>query len=132
MVERIAAVAGHVNIFKAVVVKVSYCHAHPVVILWHSGEAGLFGYIGEGAVGILVIQAIPELAVGLIGQFTVRHRVVDLSAIGEEDVQTAVVVVVKYRHATPHRFHEILVGGGRVFVLEVDSARPSDVTELHL
>ena len=121
MVERVAAVAGYVDIFEAVVVVVADCHAHAVVVLWHSGEAGLFRHIGKRAIGVLMIEPVPELAVGLVGQFAVRHRIVDLSAVGEEDVQPSVVVVIEQRDAAAHGLHQVLIRGGGVFVLEVDS-----------
>ena len=132
MVERVAAVAGDVDIFEAVVVVVADRHAHAVVVLRHSGEAGLFRDIGERAVGVLVIEPVPELAVGLVGQFAIRHGIVDLGAVGEEDVQPSVVVVVEQSDAASHGLDQILVRGGGVFVLEVDPGGLGDVGELHV
>src|SRR5207302_489908 len=55
VVERVAPIAGYVNVFEAVVVIVAYRDPHAVVILRHSGQTGLLGDVGEGAIRILVI-----------------------------------------------------------------------------
>src|SRR5689334_6046116 len=86
MIERVAAVTRYINIFKAVVIVIAYRYAHIVVVLWHSSETRLFRDIGKRAIGILMIKPVPELAVGLVGQFVIRHGVVDLGTVGEEDV----------------------------------------------
>ena len=82
--------------------------------------------------GVLAVQAVPELAVGLVGQLAGRHRVVDLRAVREEDVQPAVVVVVEQGHAAAHGLHQVLVRRGGVLVREVDAGRLGDVGELHI
>ena len=61
-----------------------------------------------------------------------RHRIVELRAVREEDVEPAVVVVVEQRHAAAHRFDQVLVRGRRVrcarsrcrLVGDVGEARP--------
>ena len=61
VVERVAAVVGDVEVLEAVVVVVADRDAHAVAVLRHAGEAGLLRDVGEGAVGVLVVEAVPEL-----------------------------------------------------------------------
>src|SRR5258708_4527464 len=132
VVEGVAAVAGHVNILEAVIVIIAYGYAHCVVVLRHSGESGLFRHIRECAVGVLVIEPVPEPAIRLIRQFAIRHGIVDLRAVREEDIEPSVVVIIKERYPSSHRFQQVFVGSYRAFVLEIDSAGLGDVGELHL
>ena len=131
-IERVAAVARDVEIREAVVVVVSHRDAHAVMVLWHSGETGLLRHVDERAIVVLPVQPVPESAVGLVGRFAVRHGIVDLRAVREEHVQTAVVVVVQQRHAAPHGLNQVLARGGGVLMLEVDARRLGDVGELHI
>src|SRR5260221_257785 len=132
VVERVAAVAGHVNILEAVIVIIAYGYAHCVVVLRHSGESGLFRHIRECAVGVLVIEPVPEPAIRLIRQFAIRHGIVDLRAVREEDIEPSIVVIVQEGYSSSHGFQQVLVGSYRAFVLEIDSAGLRDVGELHL
>ena len=131
-IERVSAVVGDVEVCEAVVVVVADRDAHAVVVLRHAGETGLLRDVDERAIRVLVIEAIPEVRVGLVGQFARRHRVVDLRAVGEEHVQAAVVVVVQQRHAAAHGLHQILVRRRGVAMCEVDAGRLRDVGESHL
>ena len=132
MVERVTAKAGYVDIFEAVVVVVAHGHPHIVVVLRHPGEAGLFRDIGKRAIGILMIEPIPELAVGLVRQLVIRHGIVDLGAIREEDIEAAVVVVIEESYAAAHGFYQVLVRGGGAFVLEIDLDGLGNVGKLHV
>src|SRR6266480_332623 len=64
-----------------------------------SDNSGAFRYVSERAVGVLIIEPVPEPAIGLVRKLAVRHRIVDLRAVGEEDVQPPIVVIVQ--RATP-------------------------------
>ena len=130
MVERVAAVSGHVDIFKAIVVVITDSHTHRVVVLLGSRQTCLLRHIGKGAIRILVIETVPELAVGLVRHFAAWHRVVNLGAVGEENVQAAIVVVVQKSYTSAHRLDEVFVGGRRVLVLEVNAESLGDVGEL--
>src|SRR4029077_14389076 len=120
VIQRVPVVIRDVNVFESVVVVIADRHAHSVTILRHAGESRFFGHIGEGAIGILVIQTIPELAIGLIGGLTFGHGVIDLCAIDKENVQPSIVVVIQERDASAHGLDQVLVRSGRVFVFEVD------------
>ena len=63
-----------------------------------------------------------RLAIAAIGQ---------RSAVDEEHVEPAVVVVVEEQAAAAHDFVEVPVGACAVDVHEVDPARGADVHELH-
>src|SRR5882762_3417993 len=131
VVQRVAAVVGHVDIFEAVVVIVAHGDAHSVVVLRHSGEARLFRDVGKRAVGVLVIEPVRELPVGLVGELAVRHGIVDLCAIDKEDVEPSIVVVIQQCYAASHGLDQVLVRGRGVFVFEIDSRGLGDVRELH-
>src|SRR5262249_57116041 len=67
VVKDIAAVAGYVEVQKAVVIKIRNCHAHTPAF---ARQPRFFGDIGELQVGILVIQGdhgIPALAISVNG-----------------------------------------------------------------
>ena len=107
-------VAGHVrdiDIGPAVVIVVADGHAHPVAL---AGDAGFFGDIGEGAVAIVVEEAVPVFRRVLLER---RNR----RAVDEVDVQVAVVVVIEQRHAGHHGFGLILVRSGTAVGDEVES-----------
>ena len=73
VIERIPVVVRDVNILKSVIVVISDGHTHPIVILRHPGEARFFRHVGEGTIGILVIKAIPEFAIGFVRRLMFGH-----------------------------------------------------------
>src|SRR5581483_9628404 len=131
VIKNVAAVAGDVEIFETVVVVVADSHAHAVEVLRHSAKTGTFGHIGESAVRVLVVQAIPEFLAGLIRRLSVGHRIGELGAVGEEDIQPAVVVVIEGGHAAAHGFDQVFVRSGGILLDEIDMALRGDVSELH-
>ena len=50
VIKGVATIAGYVNVLESVVVIVTDCNPHAVVILRHSGQAGPLGHVGEGAI----------------------------------------------------------------------------------
>ena len=50
-------------------------------------------------------------------------------AIGEENIQTAVIVIVEKGDARAHGFEKIFPGGGRGFLLEVNADSCGDINE---
>ena len=132
MVERVPSIACHVDVFETIIVVVTHRHTHRIVALRHPSEAGFFRHIRECAVGVLMIKPVPKPAIGLVRKLAVRHRIVDLRAVGEEDVQPPIVVIVQEGHASSHSFHQVFVGSCGVFVLEIDVRGPSDIGELHV
>src|SRR5581483_5816599 len=103
-----------------------------VVILRHSTDTGFFRDIGESAVGVLTVEPVPELWIGFVGQLAIRHGIVDFGAIGKEDVQPSVVVVIKKSDTSSHRLDQVLITGCRVLLLKLDFSGFGDVSELHL
>ena len=102
VVQRVAIIVRDVNIFEAVVIVIPDRDTHATAVLRHSREAGLFGHIRERAVGVLMIQTIPEFVIGLVWRFAFGQGIVDLCAVNKKDVQTAVVVIVEERNTSPH------------------------------
>jgi hypothetical protein len=73
MVERIATVTRYIDILEAVVIVVAHRNPHIVVVLRHPSEASFFRDIGKCAIGVLMKEPIPVLAVGLVWQFVVSR-----------------------------------------------------------
>ena len=132
VIQRVAAVIRHVEIFEAVVVVVAHRDAHAVLVLRHAGESRLLRDIDERAVRSLVVQPVPECRVGLVRQLARGHRVVEPGAVRQEDVQPAVVVVVQQRHAAAHRLDQVLVRRRGVLVREGDPGCLRGVDEPHV
>src|SRR5581483_11479916 len=132
MIEGVGAVSGYVNVLESIVVIIPHRHSHVVVILRHSTDTGFFRDIGESAVGVLTVEPVPELWIGFVGQLAIRHGIVDFGAIGKEDVQPSVVVVIKKSDTSSHRLDQVLITGCRVLLLKLDFSSFGDISELHL
>ena len=131
-VERVAAVACHIDVLKTIIIVVAHRYTHRVVVRRHPSEAGFFRHIRECAVGVLMIKAVPKPAIGLFRELAIRHRIVDPRSVSEEDIQPPVVVIVEEGYASSHGFQQVLVGSCGVFAFEIDPRGPSDMGELHL
>jgi len=86
MVEHVPSIACHVDVFETIIVVVTHRHTHRIVVLRRPSEAGFFRHVRECAIGVLMIKPVPKPAIGLVRKLAVRHRIVDLRAVGEEDV----------------------------------------------
>ena len=128
-IQRIAAEVGHVEIGEAVVVVVGCGGAHAVGILRHARKPRFLGHIHERPISLLAEQPVPVLRVRLVGPPVVRHRIRELRAVREEDVEPAVVVVVEQRDAAPHRFDQVFVRRRRVLLRKADSESGRDIGE---
>ncbi len=98
VIERVAVDAGDKDIRVAIVVVIADSNAN---VEAGSFEAGLFCYVGEVAVAVVAEEMVRVF----------RRRLFkrgDVGAIGEEDVGTAVAVVIEYRDAASHGFRNIL------------------------
>ena len=105
VVERIAAVAGDVNILPSIVVVVSDGHAHDPAFAREAsglGDVGKVDFVMD-AIGILVIERDHRIAAFAIA----RHR----RAVDRDDVEFAVVIAVDVSHAATHGFHNVLFVG---------------------
>src|ERR1700733_3856428 len=70
--------------------------------------------IGEGAIRILTVEAIPIGRISTIEVDGSGHDVADASAVHEENVQQTVVVVIEQGYSSRHGFNEVLPGSRRV------------------
>ena len=101
VVKRVAAGAGNEEVLVAVVIVVADGHAE-VEIEILTGQARFDGDILECAVGFLLQEAVVKRRIGL---FHFRK----LGAVGEEDVQQAVVIEIEEGHAAAHGLRKIFV-----------------------
>jgi hypothetical protein len=104
VVEGIFAVVGDVEIGETVVVVVADGYADAVVAIAGVGEAGFFGDVGEGAVGILAVEAVPVFGVLAVEFLGLVHWIGQLAAVHQENVEEAVVVVIEEGDASAHGF----------------------------
>jgi len=112
--------AGNVKIDEAIIVIVAGGHSHGVA---DALQASFLGYIGEGG-----IPVVAEEPVGITGIALLKRR--DGRAIGKENVQQAVIVVVEDSNAAGHRFKRVPLRTDAVLELELDLRLFDDVLEL--
>ncbi len=111
VMEKLVAVdSGHVKIDESIIVVVAGGHSHRIP---DPLQARFLGYIGEGAVPIVAEEAVPVTGVGLF-----QRR--DGRAIGEEDVEQAVVVVVEDTDSTRHGLKRVPLRTDAVLEFEFD------------
>jgi hypothetical protein len=96
VIQAIATICRHVQIFEAVVVEVAYRYSHAVS---NALESGAVRDILKGAILFLVIEAIPILGAGLLRDGSLGSGITEGCAVDEEDVEEAVVVIVEDRDA---------------------------------
>src|ERR1700677_2714509 len=77
-------------------------------------KTSVFSDIGEGAIRILTVQAIPIGRIATIEVDGGGHDVADVSAVHEENIQQTVVVVIEKGYSSRHGFNEVLPGSRRV------------------
>src|ERR1700683_1030378 len=112
VIQRVAAIAGDVNILQAVVVVVGHGHAHSPTLM---SEASGFGDVGEMNFVILRVVVLRISVLMVEGD----HRVAAVSvsfdrrAIDSDDVELAVVVAVDESYAAAHGFNDVLLVGRR-------------------
>ena len=98
------------NVFIAVVVVVADRDAHVVA---GAREPGLFGYVGEVAVAVVLEEAVGIFRGSLLERLDVR-------SVGEENVELAVVVVIEDRDAARHSFWRVAFGRLTAVELEIN------------
>ncbi len=96
MIQVVAAVLGHVQIFKTVVVVVSDGDSHAIA---DALQTGLLGDIFEAAVLALVVKPVPVRRRLLLGNRPLRHGIAQRGAVHEKQIQPAVIVEVERRDA---------------------------------
>src|ERR1700722_5832739 len=95
VIQHVFSVAGDVKIRKAVVIVVADRDADSVIAVAGAGEAGFLGHVSEAAIRILAVETVPVLRVLAIEFFGLMHRVGEVTAIHQENVEQAVVVVIE-------------------------------------
>src|SRR5258706_13593045 len=78
-----------------------------------------------------MIQPVPEPWVVLIRRRGFRHWIPKLSAISEEQIHPAVIVVIEHRDASTHSFQQVLGCSRRPVMFEIDLCQRSDVGECY-
>lgn len=126
VVEVVAAEAGDVEVFVAVVVVVTDGYSHVVA---DALETGFLGDVFEGSVGLLMEEAVPGFGAGFLGDGAFGRRVGEGCAVGEEDVEAAIVVVVEESDAGAHGLDEVFFCSVRGLAVEDDVAGLGDVDE---
>src|SRR5215469_10184168 len=101
VVERVAVNASDKQVGPAVIVVVGDGHGD---VKARAPETGFFRHVGKHAAAVVSVETVRELRGILLESL-------DIGAVGEKDIGTAILVVVKNRHATGH-------GGGSVRVLQ--------------
>src|SRR5260370_27661620 len=104
--------AGDVEINESVVVIVACRYSHRIT---DALQAGFLSYIGKGAVPVVV-----EEPVRVTGIAFFEGR--DGRAIGKEDVQPTVIVVVEERYSASHDFKRLPLRTDRGPELDADLA----------
>ena len=122
MVERVLAVIGDEQVRIAIVVVVTDRHAHAVVVHSCAREPGGCGDIGEAAIFVLAIEAVPVARVGAVKILRCFHRAGYAAAVDQKDVEQAIVVVVEEGYAAGHGLYEVLLRGRRIQKDEIQTA----------
>src|SRR6185437_16202245 len=99
VVKMVAAVARDEQIFKPIIVVIANGHPHSV-----SGtlESRFFGHVFKCTVGFLVVQAVPILRPCLLRDESIRGRIINFSAVHNEEIKPAIVVIVEECDSSPH------------------------------
>src|ERR1039458_7561338 len=92
VVKRAATVSRDEQVFESIVVVVADRDPSGIA---DAGEAGFLGNVFKGAIRLLVIKAVPIFGVILLWNCAFWGRIVDPRSVGEEDVESAVVVVIE-------------------------------------
>src|SRR5437899_1139219 len=85
-------------------------------------ESGLMGYVGEGAVMVVVIELGRGVLLGVAGP---------VHAVYKKNVRPAVIVVVNEGDAGSHSFRQEFLAERAIVVDEADSGKLRDVAELN-
>ena len=92
-----------------------------------ASQTGGFRHVAERSIAIVVVEAIPISRVGFIRQLTCRHRVLECSAIDEEQIEPTVSVVIEHSDAPAHGLQQIFLGRQAGFVFEFDAGTRGDI-----
>src|SRR4029077_15218293 len=101
MVKAVLAVVGNVNIWPAIVVKVTDGNSESPALI---RDAGMLGHIGEGAIVIVVIER-RAWRLLLSGQRIIGGTIVQIN------IGPAIVVIIENGDSRPRRFQNVFFLG---------------------
>jgi len=117
-IQNIAAVAGDVHVWPAVIVVIRHCSAHGIT---RRTYAGLVRDVGERAVVVVMV----ERATGFLS----LQRLFDRGTVREVNVQPPVAVVIQQQDTRPHGLDDVASVWRRI-VGEANSGFLRDVLQL--
>jgi len=112
VIERVAAVAGDVNILQAVVVVIGYGHAHAPAFVSQSRGAGDVGEVDFVILKISILR-VAILMIERDHQIAARAIALHCGTVDRDDVELAVVVAIDQPDAAAHRFDDVFFIGRR-------------------
>ena len=127
VIKRTASVSGYIEVFESVVIVVA--NRDPGGIA-ESGKARMLRDIFEGSIRFLVIEPVPVLRSVFLGNRALRSRIVEPRAIGEKDIQAAIVIVIEQGHARSHRLQKVFLVGWRSLLPEVNAKFFRDIDKM--
>ncbi len=119
MIQNVAIDAGDEEVGLAVVIVVGGGGAHGIA---GTGQTCFFGHVAKLHVTFVVIEAVPVLRAG----FGERGKI---GAVREEDIGTAVAIIVEDSETASHGFDHVLLRRGAIVQDERDVALRGDVLE---
>ena len=117
----VAVHTGDVQIYQAVVVIVSGSYSHGIAC---SLQTCFLRDVGKGAISVIAKQPV---VVGRIGLFKGRN----IGAIGEENIQQPIIVVIKHRNSTGHSFDRVSLRAEAVLKCEDDFGALNYIVEVN-
>ena len=121
MVEKIPIHTGHVQVGPAVVVIITGGDAHRVSL---AGDSSSFGHIGKRSIPVIPIKPVEKSGASFF-------QTGDLGPIAKEDVQKAVVVVIKNCNTAQHGIDDGLVRNSAVIQHETHATLNLPILETY-
>src|SRR5437868_5127076 len=117
MEELVVVYAADIEVDKAIIVVVARGYPHAIALSLHARTER---HIAKRAITIVAIQPVIVLGIGLLQRG-------DRCTVREKQVKPSVVVVIKGRHSTQHRFDGIPARTHAVQQSEIDSGTANHV-----
>src|SRR5207244_7263238 len=105
------------------------CRSRPSTLSLHDALPISFRHVFEGAISLLVIKTVPVVWSGLLRGGAFGRGILEGCAVDHKNVQATVVIVIEKGDAAAHGLHQIMHGGVRREVIEVDSESGGTVSE---
>jgi hypothetical protein len=121
VIQNVLSIVGHIEVRVAVVVVIADGHAHSIVPVAGIRQASRPRNVRETPIAILPIQTVPIARVASVEILRNAKSFGDSPTVDKEDVEKAVVVVVKKSDTAGHGFDQKLPGSRRILKNEIDS-----------